>query len=204
MDRIYDKLELPIVSRMVSDIHLRLLVWELENVLNGKLEGDVVEFGCNVGTSSVYMQKVLNLLGGEGRKLWCYDSFKGIPSITEEDKGYFKSGGMAATKDRFIETFDYCRLPLPEIKEGWFSDFKCEDVPPKICFAFLDCDLYKSTKEALSLICPNIVVGGKLVFHDSHVPGIQKVILELVTDDSRFGVEWMSSKEHMACINRQR
>jgi O-methyltransferase len=192
MDRIYARLGLPIVSDMMSDEYMQMIVWELENVLADGVKGDVVEFGCNMGTASVFLQKVLLELGG-GRKLWCYDSFKGLPPRGPEDRGWFGKSFLAGPREKFDETFSRCGLPLPEVREGWFRYLSGFDLPGSICFAFLDCDLYESMIDAMRLVLPRMSPGGKLLLHDALAPGVQRAVADGMPE-SVAPTEWMNRK----------
>jgi len=181
-------LSLPIVSAMLTDVHARMMVRELVNALSVGVDGDVVEFGCNMGTASVFLQKVLLEMGG-GRKLWCYDSFKGLPLRGLEDENWFKIGNMASSRKQFEAVFARVGLSLPEVKEGWFKDLSATDLPRRICFAYLDCDLYASMKEAMALVISRLALGGKMLIHDTKAPGVRKAMAECVPDGF-FVMEW--------------
>ncbi len=48
-------------SGMVTKNDLRTLLNNLKEVLDQNIEGEVVELGCNVGTSSLFIRKLLQL-----------------------------------------------------------------------------------------------------------------------------------------------
>ena len=73
-------------------------------------------------------------------------------------------------------------LPVPVIKKGWFDELDKEvDLPEKICFAFLDGDLYESIKTSLELVENKITPGGVIIVHDYNnpeLPGVAKAVDE--------------------------
>jgi len=67
---------LRIVSGMMDENHIGIILHQLRTVLNNDIPGDIIELGCNVGTTSVYIQ---NELKGIDRNFHVYDSFQGLP-----------------------------------------------------------------------------------------------------------------------------
>src|SRR5690606_6598654 len=136
-------------------------------VIENSVPGDVVEFGCYVGTTSVHLQRFLQ---GTDRNLWVYDSFAGLPEKTEADISpageQFKAGALSADKAQFTRNFKQANLPLPHIKKGWFLDLAHDDLPEKIARAFLDGDYYHSISDPLKLIWPRLAPGAVVVVDD--------------------------------------
>ena len=156
------------VTKNETEIILELLEKSL------KTDGDVVEFGCYRGDTSVLMKRLLEKQNSE-KILWLYDSFEGLPAKTKEDASVagdqFKAGELLVTKREVIEKFKRFGLRLPKIKKGFFEDLNPdEDVPQKICFAFLDGDLYTSIKTSLRLVENRMEKGGIIIVHDYNNP----------------------------------
>ena len=156
------------VTKTETEIILELL----EKSLN--LDGDIVEFGCYRGDTSVLMKRVLEKNNSE-KILWLYDSFEGLPAKTKEDASVagdqFKAGELLVTKREVIEKFKRFGLRLPKIKKGFFEDLNPEeDVPEKIAFAFLDGDLYSSIKTSLKLVENRIAKDAIIIVHDYNNP----------------------------------
>ncbi len=158
---------------MVNEDQLRLILSNLESVKN--INGDVVEFGCNVGTTSVFIQKLLN-----GRKgFHVYDSFEGFPEKDQRDEGApyhfkFEKGACAIPEGRFKETFNGFSLPLPVIHKGWFKD--AIEIPEQISFAFFDSDFYTSILDSWEKVYPRLTLGAKVCVHDydwNVLPGVK-------------------------------
>lgn len=128
------------------------------------LEGEWWECGVFRGKSALIWR---GLLAGRGRILRLFDTFAGRP-----DKGVQDTG----TSDT---TFEATSLPrvralLPEPFIHWHPG----RIPAtfagleraRIAFAYLDLDLYDSTRAALAFIVPRLVPGGKLVLDDVDHP----------------------------------
>jgi O-methyltransferase len=156
------------VTKAETEIILELLEKTLET------DGDVVEFGCYRGDTSVLMKRLLEKNHSE-KILWLYDSFEGLPQKTKEDASVagdqFKAGELLVTKREVIEKFKRFGLRLPKIKKGFFENLNPdEDVPEKISFAFLDGDLYTSIKTSLKLVENRMEKNGIIVVHDYNNP----------------------------------
>jgi O-methyltransferase len=171
-----------LLSDQVDEREVRVVLRELETVLGREVPGDVVEFGCYVGTTSVFLA---GRLKATGRKLYLYDSFEGLPPKTGEDESpagmQFKTGELLATKKQLIKNLKQANVPMPVIKKGWFSALTEADVPERIAFAFLDGDYYHSVRDPLSLIWPRLAPGAIIVVDDyanEALPGAARAVDE--------------------------
>jgi O-methyltransferase len=171
-----------LLSDQVDERELSVVLRELQRVLTAGVSGDVTEFGCYVGTTSVYLAERLK---DTGRMLWLYDSFEGLPPKTSEDSSpvgeQFVTGELLATKKQLISNLKQARVPMPKITKGWFSDLTRDDVPNKVAFAFLDGDYYHSVKDPLKLLWPVLSPGAIVVVDDyanEALPGAAKAVNE--------------------------
>ena len=137
----------PIISEQVDAKELGVLLRELEKILRSGMAGNVVEFGCYVGTTSLFIRRLLDAydLAGE---FHVYDSFAGLPEKTPQDNSaageQFQAGELLAPRKTFVQNFKKAGLQLPIIHKGWFADFTAADAPEDIIFAFFDGDFYES------------------------------------------------------------
>jgi O-methyltransferase len=183
-----------LLSDQVDEREVTVVLRELERVLAANVAGDVVEFGCYVGTTSVYLAKRLQ---GTDRKLHLYDSFAGLPPKTTEDVSpageQFVTGELFATKKQLVKNLTQAHVPMPVITKSWFNDLTANDVPQKIAFAFLDGDYYHSIKDPLELIWPCLSPGAIVVVDDyanEALPGAAKAVDEwLLTHEASRMVE---------------
>lgn len=159
----------PIITDQVTRQELIIILGELEAVLNRKVCGDIVEFGCYAGTTSLFLQRLLQRQDSS-RQLYLYDSFKGLPAKGDHDHSpagsQFIPGSLAATKSQLITQFKKAGLPVPSIKKAWFNELSSDDVPAVVAFAFLDGDFYDSIKIPLQLIEPKLTEGSVVIIDD--------------------------------------
>jgi len=185
----------PIISDQVEKPELKVILRELAAVLGKNVAGDIVEFGCYTGTTSLFLQR---MLAHENRALYVYDSFQGLPEKSAEDQSpvgqQFETGKLAATKQEFIRNFKKAGLKLPHITKGWFKDIDTDDIPSSIAFAFLDGDYYESVLYPLKLIWPHLSSGAVVVVDDYQneaLPGASKAVDEWLIHHNvkSFGIE---------------
>ena len=68
----------PIISDQVDAKELGVLLRELEKVLRSGAAGNIVEFGCYVGTTSLFIRRLLDAYDFTG-EFHVYVSFAGLP-----------------------------------------------------------------------------------------------------------------------------
>ena len=169
-----------IISDMVYETHIRSILMALEKTKS--IDGEVVEFGCNIGTTSLFIQRFLTLTKSE-KKFYVYDSFEGLPDLIEQDKklnneeGRFKKGSCSTSKEIFINNFLEAGLNQPIITQGWFGKISEVDIPDKISFAFFDGDFYSSIIDSFVRVYDKVQPGGIICIHDyqwNELPGVEK------------------------------
>jgi len=166
---------------IVNTDQIKNIVLYLANTLDSKLDGDIVELGCYVGETSKYIAKTIEESGYD-KKYFVYDSFEGLPDLSkfEENTGW-KPRTLNTTEEIFTSNFEINDVPLPTITKSWFKDIKANQLPDKICFAFLDGDFYTSIYESLEKVYDRVVDGGYILVHDykrPDLPGVEAAILE--------------------------
>lgn len=177
-------------SSIINSSQIRGLLTYLGDVLHHRKSGDVVELGCYVGESSKYLRKLLDVYNSD-KRLIVYDSFQGLPPLSEKDGHYgWKPGTLNTTKDVLIHNFEQNGLKPPEIVEGWFKDIKEDDLPSEICFAFLDGDFYDSIIDSMRKIYDRMVDGGVILFHDWNRPDLPGVDAALRDFFAEKGIEY--------------
>ncbi|HET6924235.1 MAG TPA: TylF/MycF/NovP-related O-methyltransferase [Candidatus Saccharimonadales bacterium] len=177
----------PLISDQVSKAQVAVILEELERVGEQGTPGAVVEFGCYIGTTSLFIRRLLDALGDDGRELHVYDSFEGLPPKTTADASpageQFKAGELSVSKKQFLTEFKKAGLRPPVIHKGWFNDLTTTDVPETIALAFLDGDFYTSIRDSLKLVLPRMQPGGAIVIDDyarEALPGVARAAHELL------------------------
>jgi O-methyltransferase len=176
----------PIISEQIEKKELTVILNELEGVIGRGVKGAVCEFGCFMGTTSLFLQRILKQTKSK-KKLYLYDSFEGLPEKTQKDISAagedFIAGELIATKSQLKLNFRKAHLRLPKIKKIWFSELKSRDLPKKISFALLDGDFYSSVYDSLHAIHNKLTVDGIVVVDDYDnpaLPGAQKAVDEFL------------------------
>lgn len=168
----------PIISEQVDMGELGVILHALEIQLLDGREGAVVEFGCYVGTTSLFMRRLLDAYQFSG-EFHVYDSFEGLPEKTTEDLSImgeqFIAGELHATKKQLLMNFRKSNLTPPIIHKTWFSHVPEKSIPSDIMFAFLDGDYFESIRDSLALVTHRLVPGAVLIVDDysnAALPGV--------------------------------
>lgn len=155
------------------------MIWQLASQAK-KLPGDCAQVGVYKGDSARLAWEALR---GANKSFYLFDTFSGMPEVDEKidihRKGDFADTTIAAVRKLFNgEGGVYFRA-------GVFPETAGPIENKKFCFAYIDADLYKSTKDCLEFFYPRMVGGGFMVFDDyqgKHTPGVKKAITEFLVD----------------------
>lgn len=174
----------PIISDQISRPALEVVLKELERILDDQTPGAIVELGCYIGTTSLFIRRSLKERHDD-RPFHVYDSFEGLPPKSDQDSSAagvdFKAGELSVSKKQFIEQFRRAHLETPIIHKGWFNELTDKDLPDTIAFAFLDGDFYDSILTSLHLVWPRLEDGGIITVDDYRretLPGVERAILD--------------------------
>lgn len=150
------------------------------------IPGDVVEFGCYAGDTSIELAKTLQ--DQPDKWLYLYDSFEGLPEKTSADQSSsgwrFQAGELKVSPETVAHKFKKFGLPDPVIVKGWFNELSDDDIPSSISFALFDGDFYESIKASFEKVVPHLVQGGIIIVHDYRnpdLPGSAKAVNEFVS-----------------------
>ncbi|MEO6613335.1 MAG: TylF/MycF/NovP-related O-methyltransferase [Chitinophagaceae bacterium] len=144
------------------------------DVINKKVEGDLIETGVWRGGTVIFMRGILKAYGITDRIVWAADSFEGLPRPDAEK--------YSADKDDKLYTFDELRVSLDTVKDnfkkyglldeqvqflkGWFKDTLPSAPIRKLAVLRLDGDMYESTMDALQHLYPKLSAGGYIIIDD--------------------------------------
>jgi O-methyltransferase len=189
-----------LISDQVDQKEIDIIIRELKGVINKNISGDVVEFGCYLGTTSVFISRLL--MNDNDREFHVYDSFVGLPEKTDKDISplgeSFRPGELSASKKQFIKNMNQAGVKMPIIHKNWFGDLTGDDIPEKVAFAFLDGDYYKSIADPLKLLESRLSSGSVIVVDDygnSALPGAARA-----TDEWTLGRNVIKKVEHSLAI----
>jgi len=153
------------------------------------VEGDFVECGTYKGGSAAMLSTMLP----PSRHLWLYDSFQGMPQVTERDGEGAKSavGKCVAAEKDVIEALNVFGLPDSQytIREGWFKDTFKEPLPQKDELLHCDADWYAS----VILDDFGCWEGSREAFYDFCFKYELKPLIERLEGDQAY---WIKGKAH--------
>lgn len=179
----------PLVSDQVDKRELGVILRELEQALGRDPSGTVVEFGCYLGTTSLFIRRCMDTMGHAG-EFHVYDSFEGLPEKSSLDASptgvQFIPGALKATKKEFEMQFKKAGLATPKIHKGWFSDLASADVQEGVVFAYLDGDYYESIQDSLRLLSTKL--------HPSAIVVVDDYANEALPGAARAVDEWVSGR----------
>jgi hypothetical protein len=136
------------------------------------VKGDYLEFGVFKGASLLHAQKLADRMDLNGMKFFGFDSFEGLPEEPGQVRQVFYKGQYECAEDsvrRWLSQggVDWTRMALvPGFYDRSLTpDRKAELGLSRCAVAMLDCDIYSSTRVALSWI-DDVLVPGSIVILD--------------------------------------
>lgn len=177
-----------VISGMITRRQLELVLTHLQAVLDVNIEGAIVELGCCMGTTSLFIRRLLNQ-HATPRCFHVYDSFLGLPAKRAEDESLdgsvVRPGSCKSDQTVLLANFREAGLVAPEIHKGWFGDIPADCYPERIAFAFLDGDFYDSIWDSLDIVYPRLSRGAVVVLHDYRspmLPGVARASADFLRD----------------------
>jgi hypothetical protein len=163
------------------------------------IDGDYVEFGSHGGITFRLAFDQIRQRGIQ-RHMWAFDSFKGLPQGTspKDEHPAWQRGAMATNEEAF---HNICRLHgIPReqytVVQGFYEDtlpvLATDAAPTNIALAYIDCDLYSSTKTVLEFLVPRLKHGMILAFDDyfcwssTQISGERRASLELMEREKQW------------------
>jgi hypothetical protein len=133
------------------------------------VQGDIVEFGAYGGTWLEILARIIEKREN-GRGLWGFDSFEGLPAPDpDRDGGIWTEGQYAMGLEEVSASLRLAERPFLRLVKGWFCDsLKVEPATSiqRIAYARIDGDLYASAVDCLAFLTDRLADGAILVFDD--------------------------------------
>lgn len=174
----------PLISDQVDVRELHVILGQLEATIRRNVISEVVEFGCYIGTTSLFLRRLLDLHKSD-KQLHVYDSFEGLPPKTAKDSSaageQFRAGELRVSKKELLREFRKAHLRSPVVHKAWFSELTETDIPQQISFAYLDGDFYESIMDSLTFVWPRMSRGGIITVDDygrDALPGATRAVQE--------------------------
>lgn len=139
------------------------------------LGGDYMEFGVFEGDSFIKAFHFARFARLSHMTFYAFDSFAGYPPLEGIDKecGYFQEGAYICDLETFKKKLSHGGIDMRRVRivPGWFSELALRAKEGKTesklaSVAWIDCDLYKPTLEALDFLADYITDGTVIVFAD--------------------------------------
>lgn len=144
--------------------------------IEGGVPGDFIETGIWRGGACIMMRAILEAYGERDRRVYCADSFQGVPPANAAD--YPRDAGKkwdkahlpelaiprSAVEDAFRK-FDLLDEQV-QFLEGWFKDTLPTVKDRPFALIRLDGDLYESTIQGLENLYPTLSPGGYVIVDD--------------------------------------
>ncbi len=175
-------------ERLMPEENEKFMLDKLKEVLDHKVEGDLIKFGVYKGGSIVSFAKFLKGLN-INKKVYGLDTFEGLPKASNKDKipDYYKNAMPENEINEVKEALSRKKVnDKIVLMKGLFKD-TIPKLPEnnKYCFAYIDCDLYEGTKEALEYLIQRMSKKGVIFIDDytsSNWIGVKKAVLELLPE----------------------
>ena len=163
------------------------------------IDGDYLEFGCR-GAMTFTLAYHEAVRHGHKAVLWAFDSFQGLPAPRDAKDGHPKwtKNAMATALGGFHRLCARQGLPREayRVVPGFYDDtlpvMTGSEVPQNIALAYIDCDLYSSTRTVLEFLLPRLKHGMIIAFDDyfcwskDQISGERMAMLELFTHHSQW------------------
>lgn len=182
---------------LVSSERINNLYRLAQRIEEERVPGDVIECGvCNGGTAAVLARSASR--SPMNRTVWLFDSFQGMPGVTEED-GVNVSGDAPESHigkeigdpARVTEVLRKVHADMDRVRvvPGWFQDTFPSFKAREIALLNIDADWYESVKLCLHTFYDRVASGGFVSFDDyGHWPGCKKAV------DEFFGIRGLPYK----------
>jgi hypothetical protein len=167
-------------------------------MFNG-IDGDYVEFGCWSGVTFGLAYHESRRQGHMAR-LWAFDSFCGLPSPQGpwDEHPSWKKGAMATSVEQFHEICKSNGIPRDAytIVPGFYNEtlekMSHKEAPTNICLAYIDCDLYSSTKSVFEFLMPRLKHGMIIALDDyycwsaNQIAGERRALFEFFENNEQW------------------
>ena len=145
----------------------------IEKCKEESILGDFVETGVWRGGAVILAYNIYKLTG-QNRKVYCYDSFEGLPKpdpqkypVDEGDR-HWMDNMLKVSVEEVRENFKKFKEADESVVfvKGWFKDTIPLNNIEKISILRLDGDMYESTIDVLNYLYPKLSPGGFCIIDD--------------------------------------
>ncbi len=164
---------------MLPRIRLNNLQFCVQDVLQRKIAGDLIETGVWRGGATIFMRGILKAYGITDRNVWAADSFEGLP---KPDEKAFPLEAQTHSGPVMAKLFNHLAVGIDDVKKnfkayglldnrvrflkGWFKDTLPKAPIQRLAVMRLDGDYYESTRDALRNLYGRLSPGGYVIIDD--------------------------------------
>ena len=154
---------------MVGIQQLDQMQFCINDVIDRRIPGDLLEAGVWRGGMTIFMRAVLKSRCENQRRVWAVDSYSGLPEPETKFNSFgWKTGAMAVSLEEVKNNF--LRYGLLDDRviflKGFFKDTLPKAQISELSILRVDADLYESTLDVLNNLYPKLSVGGYAIFDD--------------------------------------
>ena len=128
------------------------------------LAGDFAECGVWKGGTALMLARILS--GAYEKKLYLFDSFKGLPNVDQERDPWFHQGQYSAESVEAVENVLREFGDRIEIHCGWIPESFSGLADNRYAFVHVDVDIYQSNWDCCDYFYPRMLVGGVMLFDE--------------------------------------
>jgi Macrocin-O-methyltransferase (TylF) len=157
----------------------------VEDVLARKVPGDLMETGVWRGGAAILMRAILKANGVTDRRVWCADSFEGLPPPDpakyplDATLTFNQFKELAVSLEEVQTNFRRYNLLDEQVRfiKGWFRDTLPGAPVERLAVLRMDGDLYESTMDALAALYPKVSRGGYVIVDDyNDIPACRQAV----------------------------
>ena len=169
---------------MIGQYRAQNIVELCKRIINEQIPGNLLEAGVWRGGTCILMRGILEAYEINDRKVFCADSFEGLPP-PDENKYPHDKGDL-------LHTFEQLAVSLETVQhnfkmydlfdeqtvflKGWFKDTMPTISEETFALVRLDGDMYESTMDVLTNVYDRVSKGGFVVVDDFAIPSCRAAI----------------------------
>lgn len=175
---------------------------------NNQIPGDYLEFGVYEGRTFTAAWEAAQRYGRPAMRLHAFDSWKGLPPLKPEDEhGHFHEGQFSCDRATFERRLRSRKVDMSRISihDGYFQDTLSRQGGlralgiSQAAVVWVDCDLYASARQVLSVLEDVLVNGTVLVFDDWYCYAGR-----MDRGEQRACSEWLAANPHLRLVEYQK
>ena len=151
--------------------NVRMLV---ENVIQNRIPGDLIETGVWRGGACIFMRAILTAYNITDRRVWVADSFEGLPPPNPEqypsDEGsiFHTFTELAVSVEEVRNNFEKYGLLDEQVVflKGMFQSTLPNAPVERLALLRIDGDMYESTIVPLNSLYDKVSIGGYIILDD--------------------------------------